>query len=61
MRPLPATSNGGTRIVPPFSVISVAVASASSLARYTVQTVGWPSCINGPIAAAAFPFVRQMW
>ena len=60
IRPLPGTSNGSASRVPPLAVTLAAVASVSSLARYTVHAVGWLGSCFGPIAAAACPLTWQM-
>ena len=55
MRPAPGTSIGSMIKLPPLSVMSLAVASVSSLAMYSVQNDGWPSGIVGPIARRGMP------
>jgi len=45
---------GSIITLPPCSLIAVAVASTSSLARYSVQAVGMPGCA-GPRPAASDP------
>ncbi len=55
IRPWVKTSNGAKRTVPPACSTALAVASASTVWKYTVHAEPAPGSVSGPAAATVFP------
>jgi hypothetical protein len=60
IRPWYITSKGATSTLPPAASTRAAISSASSVATYVLQAVGWPSPYSGPAPAVARPSSRNV-